>query len=631
MRIALQLLVTFSVALVVAAPASAAPAWRPPAKVEVAPSASALSFPKVATRPGGCTSVAFERGSSVYASTRPPAGSFAPIQSLGAIAPDKYPSLASGGGIAALAWDGGSSVRVALAGGCDSFSPAASIPGSNASAEEPVAAVDGSGRALLAFEAGGSGSRRIYVSEVPSAGSPMSAEPLAPPAGTEAFRAKLAVNGAAAGLAFDVVSGGNQVYGTLRVGPQSWLAPVQLNAADKPAVAGKTEVAVGADGSLHAVWIDAGNKEVILGTLTPSGTVSRATLIIAGGTVREPAIATDAAGRLAVVWAEQTGTGQARIYGKHREPGGSLSPQRSVSAATSEFRGNPRVAIDSLGRTIVTWSELAEVAATQATAAATRLPGSGFYGGSGTISDDALSTTPSGISTDGAGNTVAALYVQSPTPREAQVAAFDAAGPLLSGLSVPSGLVGAALPFSISALDAWSPTAPAGWDFGDGTGAVGDAATHAYAAAGSFAVKATVADSLGNTSEASGVATTVPGPPPGGTPGGGPGGKPVGVERAPGLSKLKLRPARFVVGPGRGTGARVSFRLSERARLRFAVKPRGGSFARFGRAGTNRFRFSGRIRGKALAPGVYRLRAVAIDASGKRSKPRFARFTVVLP
>ncbi len=625
MRSAVTVVAVLSVALAAVATAGAAPGWRPAVKVESAPSASALSFPKVAARPGGCATVAFERGDDVYASTRPPGGVFAPTQDLGPIAPNKYPSIAAAGSVA-LAWDGGSSVRVALAGGCDPLAAAATVPGSDASAEEPIVAVDGSGRAILAFEAGGSGSRRIYLSEVPPGGSPTAAEPLAPPAGTEAFRAKLGLNGSAAGLAFDVVSSGNQVYGSLRAGPSSWTAPVQLNAAGKPAVAGSTEVAMGADGSLHAVWIDAGNKEVILATLSPVGVVSRASLIVAGGIVREPAIATDAAGRLAVVWAEQTGAGQARIYGKHREPGGALSPQRSVSAATVEFRGNPVVAFDPRGRTIVAWSELAAASATQETAAATRQPGTDFYLGSGTISDAALSTTPSGISADGDGNTLVALYVTE-SPREAQVAAFDAASPLASGLSVPSGAVGSVLPFSIGAVDAWSPTVPARWDFGDGTSADGYAVDHVYAIPGTFSVRATVADSLGNAGDASAVTTVVPRPP---TRGVGPEG-PVTRDLAPRLAKLKVRPARFEVGPGPRKGARVTFRLSERARLRIAVKPRGGAFARVGRAGPNRFRFAGRVRGRALAPGPYRLRVVAIGATGKRSQPRFARFAIVLP
>jgi hypothetical protein len=55
-----------------------------------------------------------------------------------------------------------------------------------------------------------------------------------------------------------------------------------------------------------------------------------------------------------------------------------------------------------------------------------------------------------------------------------------------------------------------------------------------------------------------------------------------------------------------------------------------GSFTRRGVAGHNRFRFSGRLGGKKLEPGRYRLVAVARDANGK-SRARRARFTIVGP
>jgi hypothetical protein len=53
-----------------------------------------------------------------------------------------------------------------------------------------------------------------------------------------------------------------------------------------------------------------------------------------------------------------------------------------------------------------------------------------------------------------------------------------------------------------------------------------------------------------------------------------------------------------------------------------------GSLARQGAAGTNVFRFSGRIGGRRLRPGAYRLVAVARDSSGAASKPARARFRI---
>ena len=64
--------------------------------------------------------------------------------------------------------------------------------------------------------------------------------------------------------------------------------------------------------------------------------------------------------------------------------------------------------------------------------------------------------------------------------------------------------------------------------------------------------------------------------------------------------------------------------------MRFAIRP-GGERARFqvrGRRGLNRMRFSGRIRGRALAGGAYTLTAVAVDRGGRTSARSAVRFEI---
>ena len=71
--------------------------------------------------------------------------------------------------------------------------------------------------------------------------------------------------------------------------------------------------------------------------------------------------------------------------------------------------------------------------------------------------------------------------------------------------------------------------------------------------------------------------------------------------------------------------------------MRRAVRRRGvlrfvtlrGSFSRASRAGLNQVRFSGRLRGRALAPGRYRLVVVAMDSRGLRSRARSVSFRIV--
>ena len=54
-----------------------------------------------------------------------------------------------------------------------------------------------------------------------------------------------------------------------------------------------------------------------------------------------------------------------------------------------------------------------------------------------------------------------------------------------------------------------------------------------------------------------------------------------------------------------------------------------GSFTHRGVAGRNSFRFTGRLAGRKLTPGSYRLVAVAKDAAGNASLPKRASFRVV--
>ena len=112
---------------------------------------------------------------------------------------------------------------------------------------------------------------------------------------------------------------------------------------------------------------------------------------------------------------------------------------------------------------------------------------------------------------------------------------------------------------------------------------------------------------------------------------------------APELSALSLSPARFRAAHAGASvtertrrGARVSFRLSERAKVRFMVQRAGhrhrtvrGSFVRRAAEGLNRFAFTGRLRGRALRPGRYRLRAVATDQAGNASRVVRRRFRIV--
>jgi hypothetical protein len=129
-----------------------------------------------------------------------------------------------------------------------------------------------------------------------------------------------------------------------------------------------------------------------------------------------------------------------------------------------------------------------------------------------------------------------------------------------------------------------------------------------------------------------------------------------GPNMSPSRFKAAKRGASVVQAAA--TGTRVSYSLSEPATVAFTVeraapgrKVKGrctapssrnrkakkcvrfvkvkGAFSHNGAAGVNSFRFTGRVGGKALRPGSYRLVALATDAAGNRSAPKRASFKIV--
>lgn len=133
---------------------------------------------------------------------------------------------------------------------------------------------------------------------------------------------------------------------------------------------------------------------------------------------------------------------------------------------------------------------------------------------------------------------------------------------------------------------------------------------------------------------------------------------------APVLSAFKLSPKSFVAantGPSvvaaAAVGTKVSYSLSEPANTKFTVQRRKRGVKRHGHcvagkpsrgrkrctrwvavkgsfkvptgAGAHSFRFMGRLGGKALKRGRYRLTAVATDRSGNKAKPQRRAFKIV--
>jgi hypothetical protein len=106
----------------------------------------------------------------------------------------------------------------------------------------------------------------------------------------------------------------------------------------------------------------------------------------------------------------------------------------------------------------------------------------------------------------------------------------------------------------------------------------------------------------------------------------------------PALTGLRVSPATFAPakrGPAvtrrGGTGTSLRFRLSRPAKVEFRVMGPHREIGRFsvrGRRGANRLRFTGRLRGRSLPPGPYRLMAQATDGDGLTSSAASTAFRV---
>ena len=180
------------------------------------------------------------------------------------------------------------------------------------------------------------------------------------------------------------------------------------------------------------------------------------------------------------------------------------------------------------------------------------------------------------------------------------------------------------------------------WSFDDGAAVAGATVTHAFNTPGRHTATVTVTDGHGHAAQATAsVDVTAPAAAAPAAP---------AASAAPRIRRLRVAPTRVQIGSRlpklvrtavRRPLATIRFQLSKRATitLRFAKVGRNGTARTLktkvrikARKGRNRIRFAARLtRTVALAPGTYRLTAVATSRAGARSKRARTRFTASKP
>jgi PKD domain len=318
----------------------------------------------------------------------------------------------------------------------------------------------------------------------------------------------------------------------------------------------------------------------------------------------------------------------------------------------------PQVGVDPHGDAVAVWTAFD---GTNNTAeAATKVAGGTWPAPSAavTLSGDSMDPQGPALAVDPQGNAAVVWQQIAGGDFQIQAAGYDAAGPLLDGLSIPAQAVaGTPWTFSVTPVDAWSPVSSTSWGFGDGQSGSGETLTHTYPKPGAYKVTVTSTDGLGNPNTATGTITIAPrtstAPPP----------------SPPKLSQVSQRHKRWREGSKAATIARkrksgrppvgtsFSFRVNQAARVTLTFTQSSAGRKVKGKcqtpnkpnrkrpscqrtltratlgfsvsAGHHAVKFQGHAGKKKIPLGAYTLHVEATNATQQHSRTATLKFTVV--
>jgi PKD repeat protein len=612
-------------ALLVLAPgALAAPPWSAP--IDLSQPSTAVGSIEIAMSGAGDAAVIWRRfdGSNqiVQVSRRVPGGAFeAPIDLSTAEADAFQPRVAiDADGTVVAVWvqegnpDDILMAAVAPRGGSFGTPVEVSDPGQDAVRTSVARASD---ETIVAWASDDG----VVRTAIGPAGRPFGdPQTISPPGGVPVG---LRLAASAAGEAIAIWKHGTNILGALRPAGGDFASHFML---DSDPTADSPSVAVAPSGDLTIVWTRSdGRHRIVRSAARIAGDFVAGDDAVSepGANASTPVVAVDASNDAVAAWDRPVGSDR-RVQAALRLPGGrfdtpiDLSPS-GVDGSVSALAMNPA------GDAVVTWTP----ESTLDPFLATTRPAGGSFGEPVAISASG-EIAEAKVAIDDEGSAVAIWRESEGATERVRAAVLDVAAPRLSGVSIPAtGVVGAPVSFGAAAFDVWSPFALA-WTFGDGGSATGGNASHTYATAGTFEVRVTATDAAGRAATTTGqiaIASSAVGG----------GGAVTGLRLTPTAFRAARRGGAVASARRRRVpiGTRIAFQLDAAGTVRFAtrrlapgrlvggrcVKPtrrnrsaractRTGaprSFTRASTAGANSFRFTGRVGGRALAPGRYRL------------------------
>jgi hypothetical protein len=638
-------------------------------------------------------------GDVVKASTHALGGQWQPASVLGYTGSNGPAVAIDGQGLATVAWEHSGKVMVADAPAGGSWSkpvvlnPASSGATSTSDGETPGIAVDAAGDVSVVFdtEVSSSPAYDIWWVQRPAGGSwsaPRNIGGSAYPGVQLAADAR----GDLAAYWTGYLEEQNQLAANLRPAGGEWQGGHYLTYSSSSSMT-SPDVVVGPDGVAYAVWLqgtldaDAG-APVELSQSSSAGTWSTPAAIgVAGSSALEPVLGIDGGGNKTLVWASTSGGGSPTytLSSAVQSAGGTWGASTTL-LGSSASPPKAQLAIDPAGQALAIWGDFRPAQNFPMYQAAVRTP-SGAWQATPTDltgADEGSYYTPAVVEDEAGDGLVGWDVLPASGPFSAHVEAYDATGPVMSGLSIPAtGTVGVPVAFAVSPLDAWSAVSATQWSFGDGASAIDQTVSHTYTQPGTYTVSVTAADILGNPSTGKGTITIEPAgsaPPGAGAGGGGSGagasgGSAAGAGAGPTesataltLSHVSQSRRRWRDGHARASlasarhpkptpvGTRFAFTLNQSARITFTftqllagrrVKGRcvattatdrhakacqrteqRGALTYSVAAGDHHLSFDGLIGPTRLGAGSYAVTVVAAGAGG-RSRAATLRFAIV--
>jgi PKD domain len=499
-----------ALALFAAQPAQAAPAWLAP--VDLSEAGQNAEEPHVAFDSQGDALAVWRRfdGSNyiIQAATRLGGGSWqAPVDLSEKGESASEPQVAfdsQGDALAVWIRSNGSNeiIQAASRPAGGSWQAPVDLSEKGESASEPQVAFDSQGDAFAVWQRSNGSNEIIQAASRPAGGSWQAPVDVSE-AGENAADPQLAIDPQGNALALWRHSNGSNfvIQAASRPASGSWQTPVDLSQEGESAF--QPQVAFDSQGDALAVWVRSnGSVYIVQAAIRPAGGSWQTPedLSEAGQNAEAPQIAVDPQGDALAVWERSNGSVKI-IQSAIRPAGGSWQAPNDLSEGGEEAY-NPQVALDPQGDALAVWERFD--GSNYIVQAAIR-PAGGSWQAPRDLSEAGHKASLPHLAFDPQGDALAVWERSNGSNQIVQAGAYDAAGPQLNGLSIPSaGTVGQPVSFSVSPLDVFSALGTTSWSFGDGDSASGTSVTHSYAAPGAYQVALTGEDALGNTSSSSG-------------------------------------------------------------------------------------------------------------------------------